>query len=54
MNALLHRRELVQSLRNWPMDLSLPFRFGLYVFIVPLAWAGAAFTEVFLDAILGL
>ncbi len=54
MNALLHRRELVQSLRNWPMDLSILFRFGLYVFIVPLAWAGAAFTEVFLDAILGL
>ncbi|MEQ9023300.1 MAG: hypothetical protein RLN82_11160, partial [Pseudomonadales bacterium] len=54
MNALLQRREQIQSMRNWPMDLSIVWRFVLYVFIVPLAWAGAAFTEVFLDAILGL
>lgn len=54
LNQLLLRREQVQKLRNWPMDLSTFGRFFVYAFIVPLAWAGAALMEVFLDRILGL
>lgn len=50
LNGLLQRRSLVQSLRNWPMDLSLFSRFIIYVLIPPLAWAGAALTELFMDA----
>lgn len=54
LNALLQRREQVQKTRNWPMDLSISTRFVVYVFIVPLAWAGAALMEVLLDNVLGL
>lgn len=54
MNELLIRREQIQKLRNWPMDLSIFSRFFVYAFIVPLAWAGAALMEVFLDRTLGL
>ncbi|MDA1369865.1 MAG: hypothetical protein O2971_03765 [Proteobacteria bacterium] len=49
MNALLLRREQIHKLRTWPMDLSIVTRFLLYVFIPPLAWAGTALMEVFLD-----
>lgn len=54
LNALLSRREQVHGLRNWPMNLSIFSRLIFYVLIPPLAWAGAAFTEVFLDNVLGL
>ncbi len=52
LNALLQRRELIQGLRNWPMDLSIVSRFVLYVFIPPLAWVSAALVEMRLDAAL--
>ncbi len=51
-NALLQRRELVSSLRSWPMDTTIFSRFVLYVFIPPLAWVGAALVEFFLDSLL--
>ena len=49
LNALLQRCEQIQKLRNWPMGLTIVSRFALYVFIPPLAWAGAALMEVYLD-----
>lgn len=54
LNGLLLRRDHVQRLRNWPMNISIAMRFMLYGFIVPMAWAGAALMEVLLDAVLGL
>lgn len=53
MNGLMIRREQIHKLRNWPMDLSIFSRLVLYVFIPPLAWAGAAFMEFYLDGMLG-
>ena len=53
LNGLLIRREQIHHMRNWPMDLSLFSRLVFYVFIPPLAWAGAALTEVLLDSFLG-
>lgn len=52
LNALMQRREDVQKLRSWPMDLTIVSRFALYIFIPPLAWTGAALMEVFLDSYL--
>ncbi|NKB32416.1 MAG: hypothetical protein GKR91_04895 [Pseudomonadales bacterium] len=51
MNDLIHRREQILKLRNWPMDLTIVSRFALYVFIPPLAWTGAALMEMYLDRI---
>ena len=53
MNGLMLRREQVQKLRNWPMDLSIFSRFVFYVFIPPLAWIGAALMELYLDGVIG-
>jgi len=50
LNALLQRKDQIHSLRTWPMDLSIVSRFALYVLIPPLAWAGAALTELYLDS----
>ena len=41
---LVYRRE-VQSVREWPLDFSVVARFGLYLFIVPMTWVGAALIE---------
>lgn len=41
---LAYRREIV-SLREWPLDPGVLTRFGLYLFIVPLTWVGAALIE---------
>ncbi|MFK7865664.1 MAG: hypothetical protein AB8B95_15720 [Pseudohongiellaceae bacterium] len=53
LNGLLARRAIVAGFRTWPMDFSTFARFILYVFIPPLAWAGAALMEIFLDTVLG-
>jgi len=52
LNALLERRAYLHALRTWPMDLAIFSRFVLYVFIPPLAWAGAALVEMVLDSYL--
>jgi len=49
LNALLQRRDMVSSLRTWPLDLSLAFRFIFYVLIPPIAWTGAALVEMVVD-----
>jgi len=53
MNALLVRREQIQKLRNWPMNITIASKFMIYAFIVPAAWAGAALMEMLLDFALG-
>lgn len=54
MNALLVRREQIQKLRNWPMNITIASKFMIYAFIVPAAWVGAALMEILLDFILGV
>jgi len=54
LNSLMQRREHIQKMRNWPMDFSISTKFFLYVFIVPMAWAGAALMEILLDTVLGI
>ncbi len=52
LNSLIARRDQVQHLRTWPMDISIFSRFLFYIFILPLAWLGAALMEVVLDLFL--
>ena len=41
---LVYRREVL-SVREWPLDFGVVARFGLYLFIVPMTWVGAALIE---------
>ncbi|MDP6376145.1 MAG: hypothetical protein QF921_09595 [Pseudomonadales bacterium] len=41
---LTYRRE-VATVAEWPFNLSIVARFGLYPVIVPITWIGAAFIE---------
>lgn len=45
---LNYRREIVTT-SEWPFDLSIMTRFGLYLVIVPLTWIGAALIENIVD-----
>ncbi len=45
---LVYRREVLGA-REWPFDLSIMARFGLYLVIVPLSWIGAALIENLVD-----
>ena len=45
---LSFRREILHT-HEWPFDISIMTRFGLYVFIVPLTWIGAALIENVVD-----
>ncbi len=45
---LAYRREIA-STPEWPFDLSIVARFGLYLIIVPLTWIGAALIENLVD-----
>lgn len=49
---LTYRRE-VSAVPEWPFDLSIVARFGLYLVIVPLSWIGAALIEKIVDTFLG-
>lgn len=46
---LAYRREIAR-VREWPIDLGVLTRFGLYIFIVPMTWVGAALIEYVVDA----
>jgi hypothetical protein len=46
--ALVYRRE-VMAVPEWPFDLGLVTRLGLYLVIVPLTWIGAALIEKVVD-----
>lgn len=41
---LVYRGEIAR-MREWPLDLGVLTRFGLYLFIVPMTWVGAALIE---------
>lgn len=45
---LTYRREIT-STPEWPIDLDILTRLGLYLVIVPLTWIGAALIEVVVD-----
>ena len=45
---LNYRREIVTT-SEWPFDLGIMTRFGLYLVIVPLTWIGAALIENIVD-----
>jgi hypothetical protein len=45
---LVYRREIA-SAPEWPFDISIVARFGLYLVIVPLTWIGAALIENVVD-----
>ena len=45
---LVYRREIADA-NEWPFDLSIIARFGVYLIIVPLTWIGAALIENLVD-----
>ena len=45
---LVYRRE-VATMAEWPFDISVMARLGVYLFIVPLTWIGAALIENLVD-----
>lgn len=51
MPLLAYRRELAQ-LAEWPFDVGVMARLGLYLIIPPLTWVGAALIENLVDAVL--
>ncbi len=46
---LLAVRREVASVPEWPFDLGIVTRLGLYLFIVPLTWIGAALIEMLVE-----
>jgi hypothetical protein len=54
LEDLLRRRDRVAGLRTWPLDIRIWRRLAFYILIPPLAWAGAALMEVFVENVLGL
>jgi len=49
MSPLLSYRREVLGTREWPFDLGVVTRLGLYLVIVPLTWIGAALIENVVD-----
>ena len=49
---LVYRREVL-SVREWPLDFGVVARFGLYLFIVPMTWVGAALIEYVVGFVIG-
>jgi hypothetical protein len=47
-SLLTYRRE-INSIHEWPLDISVITRLGLYLVIVPLTWVGAALIEKVVD-----
>jgi len=53
LEALLSHRDRLRGTRTWPLGTALLSRVVLYLVIPPLAWAGAAVVERFVDRLLG-
>ena len=49
---LTYRRE-ISRLSEWPLDISVITRLGLYLIIIPLTWVGAALIENVVDFFVG-
>ena len=52
LNALLRRREYVEDVHGWPLDIRLLSRAVFYVIIPPLAWVGAALVELSIETLI--
>ena len=52
LEQLLQRRDRVQALHTWPLDIRIWSRLVFYGLIPPLAWAGSALVEVFVERLL--
>lgn len=53
LEALLAHRDRLKAVRTWPLETALLSRVVIYLVIPPLAWAGAAVVQNFVDRILG-
>jgi len=53
LEALLAHRDRLREQRTWPLSTALISRAFLYLVIPPLAWAGAAMVEMFVDRLIG-
>jgi len=49
LTPLLVYRQEIANAAEWPFDISIVARFGLYLVIVPLTWIGAALIENLVD-----
>ncbi|MEH6517478.1 MAG: hypothetical protein V7742_12395 [Halioglobus sp.] len=54
LESLLQRRDRINTIPTWPLDVAIWQRLFFYVLIPPLAWSGAAMVEVAIDKFLGL
>ena len=52
IGLLLALRREVTALAEWPLDLGVVARFGLYLVTVPLTWIGAALIENMVDMLI--
>jgi hypothetical protein len=53
LEAALQRRERIQDIPTWPLNVSMISRLLFYVVIPPAAWTGAALMERFVEGLLG-
>lgn len=53
LNPLLVLRAELQRISEWPFDMHVLARFGLYLVIVPMTWVGAALIENLVDLLIG-
>ena len=52
LNPLLSFRREIHQVSEWPFDVGLTTRLGLYLIIPPLTWVGAALIENLVEALL--
>ncbi len=53
LERLLQRRDRINALHTWPLDISIWSRLFFYGLIPPLAWVAAAMVEVAVERLLG-
>jgi hypothetical protein len=53
LGDLLHRRDRLDWVREWPLDTTVVSRIAIYFIVPPLAWLGGALVEILLDTVIG-
>jgi hypothetical protein len=53
LEPLLQRRDRIQEIHTWPLNVSMVSRLLVYGVIPPAAWIGAALVELLIENILG-
>lgn len=53
LEPLLQRRDRVQAITTWPLNMSMVSRLLIYGVIPPAAWIGAALVELVVDRLVG-